>query len=252
MNPASLSSACDTAVPGDTGIDVIFRESTGDLVRASPLQIVDLSSGDGDNVITVPGGQRTVSTEGPIPASKITLLDKFKGVPGERSPPRVAWVQILVSGITAFLGLLAVALPFSKDADPDVFMILGSFGATAALLYGAPEAQLSQPRNVIGGHVISALVGVCVYKFTEAVHCGVWLSAPLSVSLAIMIMQVTKTLHPPGAATALIAVIGGAPVHSLGFMYILTPTAVGSCIMTAVALLGNNLSGVRQYPKFWW
>ena len=92
-----------------------------------------------------------------------------------------------------------------------MFLLIGSFAATAVLVYGAPEAPLSQPRNVIGGHGLCAFVGVCVYKLSIAWSFGFWLSAPLSVSISIMAMHLTKTLHPPGGATAMIVV--GRPVR---------------------------------------
>jgi CBS domain-containing membrane protein len=153
---------------------------------------------------------------------------------------------------TTILGMLAIALPLHLDASDDVFMILGSFGASAALLYGAPDAPLSQPRNLVGGHVLSAVIGVAVRMFGDGIDFGVWFTAPLSVAVSISCMQATKTLHPPGAATSLIAVIGNQRVHDLGFMYVLTPTLVGSLIMLLVAVVGNNCAGTRRYPKFWW
>lgn len=175
---------------------------------------------------------------------------KCKGA-GELRPAPPPVKAVIVSGVTAFLGILAIALPYHLGASNDVFLILGSFGATAALVYGAPDSPLSQPRNVIGGHMLSAVVGVAIYYLGRGVHCGLWLTAPLSVALAIMVMQVTVTLHPPGAATALIAVNGGAAVHKLGFLYVLAPAGVGAVIMVTVAVLGNNLT-FRRYPKYWW
>jgi len=78
-----------------------------------------------------------------------------------------------------------------------------------------------------------------------------WIAAALSVSLAIVVMLITKTLHPPGGATALIAVIGGKKIHDLGFLYALLPAGAGALILLAVALLVNNLSENRRYPEYW-
>ena len=64
-------------------------------------------------------------------------------------------------------------------------------------------------------------------------------------------MHLTKTLHPPGGATALIAVIGGPKIHNLGYVYVLIPVAAGAFIMLAVALLINNLAPTRRYPEYW-
>lgn len=91
--------------------------------------------------------------------------------------------------------------------------LIGSFGASAVLIYGVPMGELSQPRNLVGGHVISALVGVIAYNLFSF---NIPLAAAMAVSCAIAGMLATNTTHPPGGATALIAVIGGDSVHKLG------------------------------------
>ena len=77
------------------------------------------------------------------------------------------------------------------------------------------------------------------------------LSGALSVATAIAVMHLTKTKHPPGGARALIAVIGSERVHQLGFLYVLSPVALGALIMLLVALIVNNLISFRRYPVFW-
>ena len=79
-----------------------------------------------------------------------------------------------------------------------------------------------------------------------------WLAAALAVATSIALMHATKTLHPPGGATALIAVIGGAKIHHLGYFYAVIPVGAGALVMLAVALLVNNLAPRRRYPEFWW
>jgi CBS-domain-containing membrane protein len=128
-------------------------------------------------------------------------------------------------------------------------MIIGSFGASAVLIYGAIRSPLAQPRNLIGGHVLSALVGVAAFQMLGGIP---WLASATAVSTAIALMHLTKTLHPPGGATALIAVIGGDAVHQLGYLYVLVPAGLGALILLVVALLVNNLAPNRRYPEFWW
>jgi CBS-domain-containing membrane protein len=65
-------------------------------------------------------------------------------------------------------------------------------------------------------------------------------------------MHLTKTLHPPGGATALIAVIGSEKIYALGYLYAIFPAGAGACIMLVVALLVNNIPKTRRYPEFWW
>lgn len=127
-------------------------------------------------------------------------------------------------------------------------MIVGSFGASAVLIYGAIKSPLAQPRNLLGGHVFSAIVGVASYKMFGG---DMWLASAIAVATAIAIMHATKTLHPPGGATALIAVIGGEKVHDLGYLYAIIPVGAGAVIMLAIALIINNLPRSRRYPEFW-
>ncbi|MVN90366.1 HPP family protein [Mucilaginibacter aquatilis] len=136
----------------------------------------------------------------------------------------------------------------------DNLFIIGSFGASSVLIYGVINSPLAQPRNLIGGHVVSAFVGVTVFKF---VPCDVWFTSALAVSLAIVFMQITKTLHPPGGATALIANIGSAKIKALGYIYVLSPVLSGVLILLLVAIICNNATPHRSYPhnkkwfKFW-
>jgi CBS-domain-containing membrane protein len=76
-------------------------------------------------------------------------------------------------------------------------------------------------------------------------------AATIGVSLAIVAMLLTKTVHPPAGATALIAIIGGEKIQKLGFLYVLVPIALGAVILVLVAMLVNNLSENRRYPEYW-
>jgi CBS-domain-containing membrane protein len=127
-------------------------------------------------------------------------------------------------------------------------LIIGSFGASAVLIYGAIRSPLAQPRNLLGGHILSAIIGVTAFQWLGGQP---WLAAAVAVSISIALMHLTGTLHPPGGATALIAVIGGESVHNLGYLYVVIPTALGAGVMLIVALLINNISKSRKYPEFW-
>lgn len=148
---------------------------------------------------------------------------------------------------SSFLGMALIGYIQSLYLLPleNVFLI-GSFGATCVLIYGAVQSPLAQPRNLVGGHLISALIGVSVYKLVPE---PIWISAPMAVSLSIIAMQFTKTLHPPGGATALIAVIGTEHVRSLGYLYALFPVLSGVLILFVVAVLCNNMTQQRKYPS---
>ena len=177
----------------------------------------------------------------------MNYLQKMKG--GGQSPPRVRLPEVFWSWIGSFFGLAAVALIHYKILDQTgLMLIIGSFGASAVLIYGAIRSPLAQPRNLLGGHILSALIGVTTVKLLGGQP---WLAAAIAVSTSIAVMHLTGTLHPPGGATALIAVIGGDSVHNLGYLYVLIPTALGAIVMLVVALIINNIPKNRKYPEFW-
>lgn len=148
--------------------------------------------------------------------------------------------------IGSFVGMGLIAyLQYGSFNDADFVFLIGSFGASCVLVYGVIQSPLAQPRNLIGGHVVSAFIGVTVQKLVPDI---LWIAAPLAVSLSIVFMQVTKTLHPPGGATALIAVTGGAQIKELGYMYVISPVLSGALILLIVALIFNNLTPKRKYP----
>ena len=156
----------------------------------------------------------------------MNYFQKMKG--GGQSPPKVGLFEVLWSWIGSFLGISAVALTHYKILDQTgLILIIGSFGASAVLIYGAIRSPLAQPRNLLGGHILSAVIGVTAFQWLGGQP---WLAAAVAVSTAIAVMHLTTTLHPPGGATALIAVIGGDSVHNLGYLYVVMPAALGAIV----------------------
>ena len=178
----------------------------------------------------------------------MTYLQKMRG--NGQSPPRVGLSEVLWSWVGSFLGIAAIALCHYRLLDKTgLVLIIGSFGASAVLVYGATRSPLAQPRNLLGGHMISAIIGVTAFQL-----CGhqPWLASALAVSTSIAVMHLTKTLHPPGGATALIAVIGGPGVQNLGYLYVLIPAGLGALVMLIIGLIVNNIPKDRKYPEFWY
>ncbi|GAO42485.1 HPP family protein [Flavihumibacter petaseus] len=150
------------------------------------------------------------------------------------------------SFLGSFVGIGLIAFLQSRSlTQPDNLFLIGSFGASSVLVYGAIQSPLAQPRNLILGHVVSAVIGVTFHKLLPDI---IWLAAPLAVAWSIVAMQVTKSLHPPGGATALIAVIGSEKVKALGYAYVLSPVLSGALILYIVAMVFNNLTPNRHYP----
>jgi len=183
---------------------------------------------------------------GQIPDAGHPLQGRTGSAPGRGTRPPVRPSQVLAAWIGAFLGIGLVAA--LVEALPTLHLLtIGSFGASAVLLYGAPRAPFSQPRNLIGGHLISAVVGVACYRYLPDIAM---LQEATAVATAVALMVATQTIHPPGGATALIAVIGPDAVHALGWGYLFL-VMMGALAMLLVAVVVNNLVERGSYPDRW-
>jgi len=181
-----------------------------------------------------------------------SYLKKFLGDPSQKRPPQTRLLrEILWTCSISFLGIYAIywANRLIGMGEGSNLYLIGSFGASAVLVYGAPASDYSQPRNLVGGHLISALAGVLMYKLFPD---NAALAGALAVSLALAGMLATQTVHPPGGATALIAIVNPL-AHDLGFGFLLVPVLTGALIMLITGVLMNNLSPnpLRRYPRYW-
>ncbi len=151
----------------------------------------------------------------------------------------------MLSGLGGCAAIMAVLVVSGWFVGADsAALLVASMGASAVLLFAVPHGALSQPWAVVGGHVVSAIVGT-----TCAVLLGSTLvGAALAVGLAIGVMQLLRCVHPPGGATALSAVIGGPGVHALGFGYVFTPVLLNAAVIVLVAVAFNAFFGWRRYP----
>lgn len=181
----------------------------------------------------------------------ISYLKRMKG--GEKRPPKRALSKVIWSWFGAFLGIYSIAVlnDMMGSNHTDSILLLGSFGASSVLIYAAPHAEFSQPRNFVEGHFVSALIGVSVYKFLPF---DIPMLCATAVSISIVVMFFANTLHPPGGATALAVVIGSPQIHEAGYLFAFLPVLLDSLILLAIALVINNLSNnpKRHYPRYWY
>ena len=176
------------------------------------------------------------------------FLQKMAG--GGQAPSRAPKGEILLAWLGSGIAIASIALLERYAVGRTGFpLLIGSFGASAVLAFGAVNSPLAQPRNMVGGHFLSALVGVGSGMLLPDVP---WLAACFAVATAIAVMHLSKTLHPPGGATALIAVTGGESIRQLGWWYAFVPCLAGALILLAVALVFNNIPRNRRWPLFWW
>lgn len=146
-------------------------------------------------------------------------------------------MSIIAASAGSILGIGAITLLVSMHRMP---LLTASAGASAFLLYATPHSPLAQPRNCIGGHLISATVGVIIFMLFG----NPWWAQPLAVSLAILLMIWTDMGHPPGAATALHAVSTGQDLS-----FVLNPVLPMTIILVLTAIWVHGvLPGHQKYP----
>lgn len=164
-------------------------------------------------------------------------ISKFKT--NERSPKRSTLSFSAYSGIGGAIAIATVALLTHFTKSP---FLMAPFGATCVLAFGVPNSPLAQPRNIVGGHLISTLIGLmCLYLFGNE-----WYSLALGVGFSIGIMQLTKTTHPPAGADPLVVILGAETLD-----FVINPVLSGAVVITIIALIFNNLDKKRKYPTYW-
>lgn len=151
------------------------------------------------------------------------------------------WLSMAGGGLGIALALALAAWLAPPDAEP---LVVASMGASAVLVFAVPHGALSQPWPMLGGHLLSAAVGVSVAQWVAEPL----LAGPLAVGLAILAMHYARCIHPPGGATALAAVIGGDAVTDLGYGFLLVPVLANLLALLAVGVLFNYPFPWRRYP----
>ncbi|MEA3277872.1 MAG: HPP family protein [Pseudomonadota bacterium] len=146
--------------------------------------------------------------------------------------------EILFSSIGAFVATL-IASFFSATilAADGVHVILASTGASAVLVFALPYSPASQPWNLIGGQMLSALVGVACYQLIP----NSIIAASAATGLSMVFMGVFRCMHPPGGATAISAVVGGDAVHNLGYAFVIAPVLINAVILLSIAMAVGTL-----------
>ncbi len=168
----------------------------------------------------------------------MSYFKKFKGL-SKPSPPRPALKQIVFVWLGGFIAISMVSFLAFYAKQP---LVMGSFGASCFVLFILPDSQFAQPRNVIGGHFISTLVGLIFFHLVSTE----WWSMALALATALSLMQLLRIPHPPAGSNPLIVFIAGA-----SWEFLLTPTLIGAILLVIVALFYNNISKDRSYPTYW-
>lgn len=160
------------------------------------------------------------------------------------APPMPVGRQALVLGVlSAAIGLSFMEWVSHHWLGAHAHGFIAPMGASAVLLFMLPLSPMAQPWSVIGGNVLSAVIGVFLHHWLGDTG---WCVA-LAGATAIGAMCTLRCLHPPGGAVAIMAALGGGPAHEIGYEFALTPVGLNSILLVLMALLLNNLTG-RRYP----
>jgi len=150
-------------------------------------------------------------------------------------------LRIMGSSFGCLVGICLIAF---LSAMSSFSFLIPSFGASCVILFVIPSSAYAQPRSLIGGHLISSLVGLICYLGLGTT----WLSLSLAVGFAVAVMQVSRTLHPPAAADPLFFMMHGG---SLSWQTVLLPTMAGSLVLVLFALIYIRWILNRPYPQYW-
>jgi len=148
-------------------------------------------------------------------------------------------IQSTLAGIFSII-TIGVLTVLTYKTSYGIFLI-ASFGSTMVLLYGYPESPFAQPKNIILGHFLTALIGIIFLNF---VPLPIFLNIPLAVGFGVMFMILFKVTHPPAGGNPIIVIIG-----SVSFDYLLTPVLIGSIIVVMFGVIINKFLFKKEYPK---
>ena len=167
------------------------------------------------------------------------LLRKMRGA-GESPPPRSSWSAILATASAA--GALVAGLAFLAR-ELEVLLLLGSFAASALIVFAYPDSPFAQPRNVLLGHLIGSACGLAGAHLLP----GRWWTAALAVGATIGLMKAARSVHPPACSNPLIILA----LNQASWTFLLCPTLAGAALIVAAALVYHNLRRAAPWPKYW-
>ena len=152
-------------------------------------------------------------------------------------PNKERLINNLLSGLGAFLCISFLA--FLNLSDYGSVWLIPPFGASMVLVMAVHESPLAQPKNILLGHILSAMSGVLIFSLMGTT----FISIGLSVGLAVFVMASFNIIHPPAGANPIIAVLGGE-----GLSFVILPVAVGALFIVLFAIIYSKIIG-RKYPS---
>src|SRR5580704_17541376 len=156
--------------------------------------------------------------------------------------------QFLATLAGAAGGAIAIASMEAFSVRTAFPLVAIPFATSIVLVLGSPKAEPAHPRALIGGHLISTLVGLLVVKITGP---AAW-AAAIAVGLAMIAMHLTSTFHPPAGIDPLLVV-----TNNMSWSFLIAPVAIGAVLLALFAFAWHNLvaRGANRgdsWPARWW
>ena len=140
----------------------------------------------------------------------------------------------IINALLSALGALIFIsfLAFLDRSFEGMIWLIPPFGASMVLVMAVHESPLAKPKNILLGHILSALSGVIIlYLIGDN-----FLALGIAVASAVFVMIVTDTIHPPAGANPIIVILTGQ-----GISFVLFPVAIGAFMLVVFAYLYNKL-----------
>lgn len=152
---------------------------------------------------------------------------------------RMSLLKLKEAAVPAIAGGLAIMIMLVIGDASSLTLLMAPFGATCVLAFALPDSPQAQPRSIIGGHLISTLIGMVILQ-TAGAHT--W-SLAAAVGVSIYLMKLTRTVHPPAGADPLVVLLSGA-----SWSFLITPVLIGTLLITVTAWLYRTVLA-RRLPK---
>lgn len=164
--------------------------------------------------------------------NSILILRRFL----RRKQPAESHLKAIKAGVGGAIAIATLFLLGYISGNP---LLMAPFGATCVLLFSLPKSPLSQPINVIAGHVISVVIGLTLNYFLPLD----WWRIGLAVGLAIAVMASLRVTHPPACADPIVVFF-----TNPGWEYVIVPVALGSIVLVITAWLFHKIPPETDYP----
>ena len=126
--------------------------------------------------------------------------------------------------------------------------LITTFGSTVVLVFGYPDNDFAQPKNVLLGHLLCTLIGiifVTIFKITQD-RWVFFLAIGIAVGISVLLMMAFKITHPPAGGNAIVVML-----TQDSFQFLIFPIMVGAITIIIGGVIYNRFILKKKYPLKW-